>query len=327
MPAAHLSQPKTEYGYTHWKHGNLPVYKEQNKWVVHYPDGSSREYGSGRALMRGLHNGRDPHLPVDRYFKKKQSAKKVRTWMKQDLPGGVSHPTTLDLFEIKQPEINRLRRRSPRQNPRSNPRSNPSTVSSLNNLGIDLENRSHEVRKLLFAGFGKRIVSMGYDPEDVLQEVYKGLLARNMGKCPWDATKSSFGHYVHMVCGCIVSNYHRKYNRINMNERSGVRSINDGESIEIDLAASDLCSVRGEQGDDMVEDELVQEMLLLIAKHSEDVLFDKQYSRLETSLKVVPMLVAGYKRREISKELKIREGIITRCINHIRTVCQEMFGQ
>lgn len=315
MPAVSYPQPKTEYGYTHWKHGNLPVYREQNKWVVHYPDGSHREYGSGRALMRGLHNGRDPHLPVDRYFKKSGSAKKIQSWEN-------SQPTTLDLFEVKPNEIKRFRAKA-----KSKLAGGPAGSNPAPKLGVDLENRSHEVRKLLFAGFGKRIHQLGYEPEDVLQEVYKGLLARNMGKCPWDATKSSFGHYVHMVCGCIVSNYHRKYNRINMNERSGVRSIDDGETVEVDLASSNLVSVRGEQGDDLIEGELIQEMLDLVSQQIEDVLFDGQHSRQHTALQVIPLLVAGYKRREIAKELSIREGIITRCINYIRTVTRPLFDQ
>ena len=71
-------------------------------------------------------------------------------------------------------------------------------------LGIDLSVRGHEVRKLMWAGFGHKILRAGYDPEDVLQEVFRGLIARNKGTCPWDARKSSFGHYVHLVIGCVL---------------------------------------------------------------------------------------------------------------------------
>jgi len=80
-------------------------------------------------------------------------------------------------------------------------------------LGIDLEARGHEVAKLLYAGFNGMMRAAHYDSSDVLQEVYKGILIRNMGKCPFDATKASFGHYVHMVCRCILSNYHRRTQR------------------------------------------------------------------------------------------------------------------
>jgi len=89
-------------------------------------------------------------------------------------------------------------------------------------LGIDLETRSHEVRKILYACFGARMARLGYDPQDVLQEVYRGLLARNRGTCPWDARKSSFGHYVHMVTECVLRNYTRKQRRIAKHEQVGV---------------------------------------------------------------------------------------------------------
>lgn len=97
--------------------------------------------------------------------------------------------------------------------------------------GVDLDNRAHEVRKLFYAGFGARCVASGYNPEDVLQEIYKGLIARNRGICPFDPRKSSFGHYVHMVCGCIMANYHRKAKRAKEHEVVGLYAYggDDGE--------------------------------------------------------------------------------------------------
>lgn len=78
-------------------------------------------------------------------------------------------------------------------------------------LGIDLSVRGHEVRKLFYAGgFTPVLVREGIDPDEFLQEVYRGLLARNRGTCPWDHKKSSFGHYVHIVIRCVLSNYLRR---------------------------------------------------------------------------------------------------------------------
>lgn len=78
-------------------------------------------------------------------------------------------------------------------------------------LGIDLSVRGTEVRKLFYAGgFTGTLVREGIDPDEFLQEVYRGLLARNRGTCPWDAKKSSFGHYVHIVIRCVLSNYLRR---------------------------------------------------------------------------------------------------------------------
>lgn len=78
-------------------------------------------------------------------------------------------------------------------------------------LGIDLAARAHEVRKLFYAGrFTGVLLREGIDPDEFLQEVYRGLLARNRGTCPWDYKKSSFGHYVHIVIRCVLSNYLRR---------------------------------------------------------------------------------------------------------------------
>lgn len=78
-------------------------------------------------------------------------------------------------------------------------------------LGIDLAIRGGEVRKLFYAGNFLGVLSKeNIDPEEFLQEVYKGLLTRNNGTCPWDAKKSSFGHYVHIVMRCVLANYLRR---------------------------------------------------------------------------------------------------------------------
>jgi hypothetical protein len=78
-------------------------------------------------------------------------------------------------------------------------------------LGIDLGMRGHEVRKLFYAGgFTGTLAKEGIDPEEFLQEVYRGILSRNLGTCPFDYKKSSFGHYVHIVIRCILSNYLRR---------------------------------------------------------------------------------------------------------------------
>ena len=50
----------------------------------------------------------------------------------------------------------------------------------------------------------------GCDPEDVLQEVYKGIIIRNSGKCPFDESKSAFSTYVVMVSKCVTINHVNK---------------------------------------------------------------------------------------------------------------------
>lgn len=78
--------------------------------------------------------------------------------------------------------------------------------------GVDLSERFEDVTKLVYSLFYNK-VSSRYEIEDILQEVFAGLLVRNQGKCPWDHEKSSLGHYVHMVASCVISNYHAKQSK------------------------------------------------------------------------------------------------------------------
>lgn len=195
------------------EHGGHKVEAMPGGFQVYWPKGS-HTYPSARQTIIALVNrtptptkqAYDPHLTLDRYFR--MGRYKRRT---------VPSVDTLALFTPSAPTV----------------------IIARPKKGVDLERRSHEVRKLFFAGFGQRVLRYGYDPEDVLQEVYKGLLVRNAGKCPFDPAKSSFGHYVHMVCGCIVSNYRRKYSRLSRNEVVGVPGL-EGEE---DVASSNLFMV------------------------------------------------------------------------------------
>lgn len=95
--------------------------------------------------------------------------------------------------------------------------------------GIDLEKRSKEVSRILFSCYGGMLSSLEMDTEDILQEVFKGILTRNKGTCPWDPGKSSFGHYVHMVCGCVLLNLQKKQKKKKEREVIGVRSFGTEE--------------------------------------------------------------------------------------------------
>ena len=87
--------------------------------------------------------------------------------------------------------------------------------------GIDLNEKHLEVKKL----FRKHCLKMCYDnncdPEDVLQEVYKGILIRNKGKCPFDEKKSAFSTYVVMVSRCVTINYINKAKKKSQREVFG----------------------------------------------------------------------------------------------------------
>ena len=112
-------------------------------------------------------------------------------------------------------------------------------------LGIDLSKRAGEVRKLFYSGgFTGTIIREGLDPEEVLQEIYRGLLARNNGTCPGDYKKSSFGHYVHIVMKCVLINYLRKEKRRtsmeDLSEEGDVGAISEGSEGGADFTRIEL---------------------------------------------------------------------------------------
>jgi len=192
-------------------------------------------------------------------------------------------------------------------------------------LGIDLENRAHEVRKLLFAGFGRRIARKGYDPDDVLQEVYRGIMARNYGKCPWDERKSSFGHYVHMVCSCVLNNYQRKQTRRSEFEEIGVVGLTDsGDWGSMDAAglASDLSAEEGgllDWGGQADPDSLIG-LETAVDSLSESLMDDRPDARL--AREILPYVYQGYQRAEIARELGLEPSKIGRALSYLRKQAQ-----
>jgi DNA-directed RNA polymerase specialized sigma24 family protein len=180
--------------------------------------------------------------------------------------------------------------------------------------GVDLVNRSDEVAKLLFAGFGKQIYAAGYDPDDVLQEVYKGLLARNQGKCPWDSRKSSFGHYIHMVASCILKNYHRKLNRRKQFEQSGLRGYReDGTFGLVDAAEArrpaKTMFVEGEVQMREAEGDLSVYLQGLPKGHTADA---------KLAVRVLPYVRQGYPRRDIAAHLDVSLAAVSRAMTFLR---------
>lgn len=106
-------------------------------------------------------------------------------------------------------------------------------------LGIDLNEKYEEVKKLFYKHCGKMCLDAKCDPQDVLQEVCKGILIRNKGTCPFDEKKSAFSTYVVMVSRCVTTNYINKRNRHSQKETTGVE-----DTIEkTDYAIAHSCTV------------------------------------------------------------------------------------
>tara|TARA_R100001086_G_scaffold133667_3_gene69460 strand:- start:2388 stop:2978 length:591 start_codon:yes stop_codon:yes gene_type:complete len=106
--------------------------------------------------------------------------------------------------------------------------------------GIDLETYANDVRQIFYAHFGATAAGLGYDPEDVLAEIYLGIVARNNRSSAWDPSRGrSRAGYIWLVCSSVFRNYHRKHSRWEGQHQVGVHSHRRDEGL-IDVADSDL---------------------------------------------------------------------------------------
>lgn len=170
--------------------------------------------------------------------------------------------------------------------------------------------KADEVRKLLWRGFAGKMLSQGYDPEDVLQEVYRGLLVRNNGTCPWDARKSTFGHYVYLVIGCVLTNYHRKQvRRIDKDALSMTLKNREGEELA-DIGQFGSCQIEhgSELGDMLAMDDL--------AKYLETLPDTTPEALLGRS--ILPLVASGHQRGEIVLETGRKPSLVSRSLAWLR---------
>lgn len=173
----------------------------------------------------------------------------------------------------------------------------------------DARTRADEVRKLLWSGFAGKMLSQGYDPEDVLQEVYRGLLVRNVGKCPWDVRKSTFGHYCHLVISCVLTNYHRKQ----------VRRVDRG-AISLDVTSEGEDRADGGQfgssqiwcGSD-AGDRMALEQLAGVLERVLDGSPEATLGR-----EILPLVSSGHTRAEIARELGVKPSMVSRALTWLR---------
>lgn len=306
--------------YSRLSDGSRPVRVLDDGYEVLGSEGKALRFGTAQALLAeltGHPEGR--HWSLDRYFG-------MGKFDKRPMMG------TADVFDLFAPEAKPVKQtivlqplapslfslRSsldisiPKKRSSSVSRSQE-TLSVERAVGIDLSVRADEVRKLLFAGFGRRIFAAGYDPDDVLQEVYRKLLVANQGKSPWDPSKSSFGHYVHMVCGSALSNFHRKQKRIRQMEQVGIRSLHkEGPRVGDVASATNLAadevheiseSLLTEAADDLVE--------YILTTHPHD-------TTTRLSIAILPHVAAGEPRKQIADNLDISMAALSRAVSRLR---------
>lgn len=247
-----------EFLYTRHLHGNVPVR------ILSLDPGSElfqlgEESLGPKDLLRKVY-GRPATLSWKRYFR----------------------------FETQEPSIVQYLASLPR---RAKGAKRPPSTPGRMTIGIDLTNRYEEVRKIIYKGFKARILASGFDLEDVVQEICLGLVVRNNGKCPWDARKSSFGHYIHMVTSCLLANYHRK--EVRRPERHA-----DVLSSDHELGVYDL--EQGESGQRLAVESL------------------ERFLGEGPSKRVLGPLLAGKSKREIASDLELPESTVAKAITHLR---------
>jgi len=186
-------------------------------------------------------------------------------------------------------------------------------------VGIDLGEESKrsgskfkadEVRRLLWRGFAGKMLSQGYDPEDVVQEVYRGLLVRNKGRCPWDARKSTFGHYVHMVISCVLTNYHRKQARRIDRDALPLDCGRDGEERVTDVGQYGSCSI--EDGSEVGDMLALEQLALYLAELPDDA------PEAELGRQILPLVASGHQRGEIVRHTGRRPSLVSRALAWLR---------
>lgn len=63
------------------------------------------------------------------------------------------------------------------------------------------------IERLFWARFAFKVRAIGRDPEDCLQEVYRGCLTRNKGTRPFDPAVSTLSTYGYIVCRSVTANF------------------------------------------------------------------------------------------------------------------------
>lgn len=339
--------------YTRHEHGGHPVQlldrdgRGRRAVRIDYPTDSDYGgpviYPSARQMLIALHGGKDPHLPLDRYLRRgkwqqSEGGILLAVW---GVPQGhqqvqqVTRTSTLSQTLQVSPEISNAvgnpqtpSKSTPKRKSQSFRQTLKSTTSRLDHplviagvgdvpLGIDLDRRGHEVAKIFYKHFGRWVFQYGYESNDVLQEIYKGILARNKGICPFDVRKSSFGHYVHQVCGCIMANFHRREKRYRGRYRLGVKGYNEqGDWCDQDVAQN--TTLREQQVDER-GNEVADPSALLAYVLSPDV-SGKRPDGLDDGLltDVLGMMSEGYTQPEMAQSVDRPKSLVVRAVRYIR---------
>lgn len=268
--------------YTRDRHGNLPVrvLDRGRRFKLLTGNGNHKEFDSMRALLRDLHEGRESGYSYERYFKVGR--------FKQGPVGEeeVEH-SILEMFGAEK--------------------------------GIDVSEKAEDIARIFYRYFGASANRYGYSVPDLLQDVYRGILVRNNGKCPFDPEKASFGHYVYMVCTCVFRNYHKREQRRRGRETLGCRQVRDS-AVVVDDAAEKAECLPGEQHDHyMMELKEVHDDLLEWMEDQPDAADNTP----TLARRILPLVLQGMRRSEIAEVVSKPKHTVGYALAYLRSVAGE----
>lgn len=239
-----------------------PVYYTVHKQKGLFGPQEKRRFDSFRQMFLA-HTNKEPTMSWRRYFK----LESLKGWKPKAQP----KTTVIDLLS-----------------------------DSGSGSGIDLGEKHKDIARILYAKFWRHIQALRLDPEDVLQEVYRGILVRNDGTCPWDESKGSFGSYVFMVCHCVLSNLSDRQKR-----KYGKEYVGIPENLEIKLS---------DESNPMQEEaEAIASLQYWIKIHGRGNRDD-----LKLASEIAPLVYQGYRRSEIAEKIGRSKAQVSRALSHIR---------
>lgn len=180
--------------------------------------------------------------------------------------------------------------------------------------GVDVSAKRKDIAKLLYKACGQAIIKHGYDFDDVFQDVCLGLIIRNRGRGAYDPSRSSFGHYVILVCNSVFRNFHAKEQKKKNREVIGTRDAS-GEFVDF----QDTAVEESEEYPSISEIKDVDKYLDLVAEKTSNprISWEIKTNR-DKYRRILGGIIAGFSNEEISKDIGLSRPMMHRIISKYR---------
>lgn len=181
--------------------------------------------------------------------------------------------------------------------------------------GVDVSEKKKDIMKLLGKVCGQAIKKYGYDFDDIFQEVCLGIIIRNRGRGAFDPSRSSFGHYIVLVCNSVFRNYHLKEQRKRGREMVGIKN-QLGETVD----AQEMAVEETDEYPELSEVGDIDKYLELVSERTGDPRISWEIrTNKEKYRKILGGVIAGFSKEEISKMVGLSRPqmhkIIGKCRN------------